>query len=77
MPNGSTFEPHPYEPLILLQVNVGGTFNVIRLATGAMADNEPNADGQRGVIVNTASVAAYDGQVRDNYGVEVMCWCVI
>jgi 3-hydroxyacyl-CoA dehydrogenase/3-hydroxy-2-methylbutyryl-CoA dehydrogenase len=46
-----------------LQVNIGGTFNVIRLAVGAMAKNEPDADGHRGCIINTASVAAYDGQV--------------
>ena len=46
-----------------LQVNIGGTFNVIRLAVGAMAKNEPDADGHRGCITNTASVAAYDGQV--------------
>lgn len=45
------------------QVNIAGTFNVIRLAVGAMAKNEPDADGQRGCIVNTASVAAFDGQV--------------
>lgn len=45
------------------QVNVAGTFNIIRLAVGLMGENEPNADGQRGVIVNTASVAAYDGQI--------------
>lgn len=42
---------------------MGGTFNVIRLAVALMAENEPNGDGQRGVIVNTASVAAFDGQV--------------
>lgn len=46
----------------VLNVNAGGTFNVIRLAAQCMATNEPNADGQRGVIINTASVAAYDGQ---------------
>ena len=44
------------------QVNTGGTFNVIRLAAQMMYQNEPNKDGQRGVIVNTASVAAFDGQ---------------
>lgn len=44
-------------------MNVGGTFNVLRLAVALMAENEPNSDGQRGVIVNTASVAAFDGQV--------------
>uniref|UniRef100_A0A1B0D6R7 Uncharacterized protein n=1 Tax=Phlebotomus papatasi TaxID=29031 RepID=A0A1B0D6R7_PHLPP len=47
----------------VLTVNTVGTFNVIRLSAGLMGENEPNADGQRGVIVNTASVAAYDGQI--------------
>lgn len=47
----------------VLTVNTVGTFNVIRLSAGLMSENEPNADGQRGVIVNTASVAAYDGQI--------------
>ena len=46
-----------------LQVNLVGTFNMIRLASEAMAKGEPQADGERGVIVNTASVAAYDGQI--------------
>ncbi|KAG8447815.1 hypothetical protein GDO86_015064 [Hymenochirus boettgeri] len=44
-------------------VNIAGTFNVIRLAAGEMAKNEPDQDGHKGVIVNTASVAAFDGQV--------------
>jgi NAD(P)-dependent dehydrogenase (short-subunit alcohol dehydrogenase family) len=48
----------------VVQVNLIGTFNVVRLAAEAMAKNEPTgADGERGVIVNTASVAAFDGQV--------------
>lgn len=47
----------------VLMVNTVGTFNVIRLAAGLMGENQPNEDGQRGVIVNTASVAAYDGQM--------------
>jgi NAD(P)-dependent dehydrogenase (short-subunit alcohol dehydrogenase family) len=46
----------------VVQVNLVGTFNVIRLAANAMKDNEP-VDGDRGVIVNTASVAAFDGQI--------------
>jgi NAD(P)-dependent dehydrogenase (short-subunit alcohol dehydrogenase family) len=46
-----------------LTVNVIGTFNMIRLAADAMAKASPNASGERGVIVNTASVAAYDGQI--------------
>lgn len=45
------------------QVNLIGTFNVIRLAAGMIGKNAPDADGQRGVIINTASVAAFDGQV--------------
>ena len=45
------------------QVNTVGTFNVIRLSAGLMHDNEPNSDGGRGVIINTASVAAFDGQI--------------
>lgn len=47
-----------------LQVNIAGSFNVIRLAAGEMGKNEPDADGHRGCIINTASVAAFDGQVR-------------
>ena len=56
--------PHPQDAFErTLSVNVGGTFNVIRLAAERMAAAEPlNEDGFRGVIVNTASVAAYDGQ---------------
>jgi NAD(P)-dependent dehydrogenase (short-subunit alcohol dehydrogenase family) len=42
--------------------NVLGTFNVTRLAAAAMAANEPNEDGERGVVVNTGSVAGYEGQ---------------
>lgn len=44
-------------------VNLVGTFNVIRLAAEVMAGNTPNAEGERGVIINTASVAAFDGQI--------------
>jgi NAD(P)-dependent dehydrogenase (short-subunit alcohol dehydrogenase family) len=47
----------------VIGVNVIGTFNMIRLAADAMAKASPNAGGERGVIVNTASVAAYDGQI--------------
>jgi len=46
-----------------ITVNLIGTFNMIRLAADAMAKAVPNASGERGVIVNTASVAAYDGQI--------------
>ena len=44
-------------------VNTVGSFNVIRLSAGLIGQNEPTDDGQRGVIINTASVAAYDGQI--------------
>jgi NAD(P)-dependent dehydrogenase (short-subunit alcohol dehydrogenase family) len=44
-------------------VNLVGTFNVTRLAAAAMVANEPTASGERGVIVNTASIAAFDGQI--------------
>ena len=46
-----------------VDINLTGTFNVLRLAAQAMADNEPDAEGERGVIINTASVAAFEGQV--------------
>jgi 3-hydroxyacyl-CoA dehydrogenase/3-hydroxy-2-methylbutyryl-CoA dehydrogenase len=46
-----------------IQVNTIGTFNVIRLAAARMAEGEPNEQGERGVVVNTASVAAFDGQI--------------
>lgn len=46
-----------------LRVNVGGTFNVIRLAAAVMSTNAPEPSGERGVIVNTASIAAYEGQI--------------
>jgi NAD(P)-dependent dehydrogenase (short-subunit alcohol dehydrogenase family) len=47
----------------VINVNLIGTFNMIRLAADAMAKLQPNAAGERGVIVNTASVAAFDGQI--------------
>lgn len=47
----------------VIQVNLLGTFNVIRLAAWAMSRNSPNAEGERGVIINTASIAAFDGQM--------------
>ncbi|MFO0682968.1 MAG: SDR family NAD(P)-dependent oxidoreductase [Sandaracinus sp.] len=47
----------------VVDVNLVGTFNLIRLASAAMAKNTPDAGGQRGVIVCTASVAAFDGQI--------------
>lgn len=47
----------------VVQINLVGTFNVIRLAAEKMVKNVPNEDGERGVIVNTASAAAFDGQI--------------
>ena len=47
----------------VIQVNLIGTFNCIRLTASHMAKNAPNEEGERGVVVNTASVAAFDGQV--------------
>jgi NAD(P)-dependent dehydrogenase (short-subunit alcohol dehydrogenase family) len=47
----------------VIEVNLIGTFNVIRLAAAAMAKNAPNDDGERGVVINTASIAAFDGQI--------------
>jgi len=56
--------PHPIEPFLkVLEVNVVGTFNAIRFEADRMSKNTPDSDGERGVIVNTASVAAYDGQI--------------
>ncbi len=47
----------------VIKINLIGTFNVIRLAAAIMVENEPNEAGERGVMVNTASVAAFDGQI--------------
>ncbi len=56
--------PHRLETFArAVNVNLVGTFNMIRLATAAIACEVPGADGERGVIVNTASIAAYDGQI--------------
>jgi NAD(P)-dependent dehydrogenase (short-subunit alcohol dehydrogenase family) len=56
--------PHPLDLFTkVIQVNLIGTFNVIRLAVAQMVKNTPNEEGERGVIVNTASVAAFDGQI--------------
>ena len=56
--------PHDLESFArVIQINLVGTFNVIRLAAAAMAENPPNDEGERGVIVNTASVAAFEGQI--------------
>jgi NAD(P)-dependent dehydrogenase (short-subunit alcohol dehydrogenase family) len=56
--------PHDLQRFVrVVNVNLIGTFNMIRLAADAMAKASPNAGGERGVIVNTASVAAFDGQI--------------
>ena len=47
----------------VIKVNLIGSFNMLRLASAAMSKLEPLAEGERGVVVNTASVAAYDGQI--------------
>ncbi len=56
--------PNPLAGFIkTIQINLIGTYNVVRLATAAMMRNAPNRGGERGVVINTASVAAYDGQI--------------
>lgn len=56
--------PHPLAEFNrTIQVNLIGSFNMARLAAAAMASLEPTAEGERGVIINTASIAAYDGQI--------------
>lgn len=47
----------------VIQVNLVGSFNVMRLAAAQMQNREPNEDGERGVIISTASIAAFDGQI--------------
>ena len=56
--------PHSLANFVrVITINLIGTFNMIRLAADAMSKGQPNAGGERGVIINTASVAAYDGQI--------------
>jgi len=56
--------PHPLDAFMrVVRINLAGTFNVIRLASAVMSANAPFESGERGVIVNTASVAAFDGQI--------------
>ncbi len=56
--------PHRLESFTrAISINLVGTFNMLRLAAAAMVGNEPMADGERGVIINTASVAAFEGQI--------------
>ena len=56
--------PHDFDVFRkVLEINLLGTFNLMRLAAAAMAKNPPLAGGERGVIINTASIAAFDGQI--------------
>jgi NAD(P)-dependent dehydrogenase (short-subunit alcohol dehydrogenase family) len=56
--------PHPLDVFeTVIRINLIGTFNCIRLASAVLSENDPNDLGERGVIINTASVAAYDGQI--------------
>lgn len=56
--------PHPLLPFeTIIGINLVGTFNVLRFAASAMIGNDPLEDGERGVCVNTASIAAFDGQI--------------
>jgi NAD(P)-dependent dehydrogenase (short-subunit alcohol dehydrogenase family) len=56
--------PHPLDEFQkIVDLNLISSFNISRLAAFAMAQNEPNEDGERGVIINTASVAAFEGQI--------------
>ncbi|NUT13338.1 MAG: 3-hydroxyacyl-CoA dehydrogenase [Cupriavidus sp.] len=56
--------PHPLDAFDkTIRINLVGTFNMIRLAAAAMVQNAPDSEGERGVIINTASVAAFDGQI--------------
>jgi NAD(P)-dependent dehydrogenase (short-subunit alcohol dehydrogenase family) len=56
--------PHPLMPFeVIISINLIGTFNLLRLAASAMLANDPLEDGERGVCVHTASIAAFDGQI--------------
>ena len=56
--------PNPLATFIkTIQINLIGTYNVLRLTTSAMLQNAPNPGGERGVVINTASISAYDGQI--------------
>ena len=56
--------PHQLQPFeTVVRINLIGTFNLLRFAAAAMNDNEPTDDAERGVCVNTASIAAFDGQI--------------
>ena len=56
--------PHPLDLFErVIRVNLIGTFNTLRLAAEAMVANDPDAEGERGIVINTASVAAFEGQI--------------
>ncbi|MFG1224924.1 3-hydroxyacyl-CoA dehydrogenase [Xanthobacter autotrophicus DSM 597] len=56
--------PHRLDSFVRgITINLIGTFNMLRLAADAMVKEQPDADGERGVIINTASIAAFDGQI--------------
>jgi NAD(P)-dependent dehydrogenase (short-subunit alcohol dehydrogenase family) len=56
--------PHGLDSFVrAVEINLIGTFNMVRLAAAAMVAQTPDGEGERGVIVNTASIAAYDGQI--------------
>jgi NAD(P)-dependent dehydrogenase (short-subunit alcohol dehydrogenase family) len=58
---GGAAQLQPFETVV--RVNLIGTFNVLRLSAAAMAENEPDGEGERGAVVMTASIAAWDGQI--------------
>src|SRR5207244_6322131 len=56
--------PHQLQPFeTVIGINLIGTFNALRFAAAAMLVNDPNEEGERGVCINTASAAAYEGQI--------------
>lgn len=60
----SKMGPHPLDVFrTVIDINLIGTFNMMRFAANVMSQNQPNDDGERGVLINTASVAAFDGQI--------------
>ena len=59
--DGNLFNPDAFR--LCIDVNLIGTFNMIRLACPILVNNPPNHEGERGIIINTASVAAYEGQI--------------
>jgi NAD(P)-dependent dehydrogenase (short-subunit alcohol dehydrogenase family) len=57
-------DPHALDTFaMVIQINLVGTFNVLRLAAARMRKNEPDEAGERGIVINTASIAAFDGQI--------------